>query len=92
MHNPSALRNTPPFAGFLRGEPVEMRSDIWAFACVLFEMLTGQRPFEGRTVSDILASILKTEPDWSLLPDELHPRVRFLLQRCLKKAPPLNIC
>lgn len=73
-----------------RGEPVDLRSDIWAFGCVLFEMLTGQRPFDGRTVSDILASILKTEPDWSLLPLGVHPRVRYLLERCLEKDPRLR--
>ena len=68
-----------------RGEAVDSRADIWAFGCVLFEALTGQRAFDGRTVSDILASVLKSEPDWSRLPPDLDPRIRFLLERCLRK-------
>lgn len=69
----------------VRGETPDPRADIWSFGCVLFEMLAGHRAFEGRTVSDILASILKTEPDWSRLPSSLHPRIRLLLERCLRK-------
>jgi len=68
-----------------RGETADRRADIWAFGCVLYEMLTGRKAFEGRTVSDILASVLKSEPDWSRLPGDLHPRVRNLLERCLRK-------
>ncbi|HVH27160.1 MAG TPA: protein kinase [Vicinamibacterales bacterium] len=68
-----------------RGEAVDLRADIWAFGCVLYEMLAGQKPFEGRTVSDILAAVLKSEPDWSRLPADLRPRVRYLLERCLRK-------
>jgi serine/threonine-protein kinase len=68
-----------------RGEDVDSRADIWAFGCVLFEALTGQRAFDGRTVSDILASVLKSEPDWTRLPPDLDPRIRFLLERCLRK-------
>ena len=57
-----------------RGEPVDEQADIWAFGCVLFEALTGRPVFQGRSVSDIIAAILRGEPDWSLLPPQLHPR------------------
>jgi Tol biopolymer transport system component len=68
-----------------RGESVDRKADIWAFGCVLFEMLTGRATFEGRTVSDILASVIKSEPEWKRLPLNLHPRVRLMLERCLEK-------
>ncbi len=68
-----------------RGDPADRRSDIWAFGCVLFEMLTGRRAFEGRTVSDTLAAVLRAEPEWHRLPANLHPRLRLLLERCLEK-------
>jgi serine/threonine protein kinase len=70
-----------------RGKPVDRRADIWAFGCVFFEMLGGRRPFEGETVSDTLAAVLKTEPDWSALPPEIPSRIRELLRRCLIKDP-----
>ncbi len=70
-----------------RGEAVDKKADIWAFGVVLFEMLTGRGMFEGRTVSDTLASVLKSEPEWKRLPPNLHPRIRFLLERCLEKEP-----
>jgi hypothetical protein len=68
-----------------RGEAVDLRADIWAFGCVLYEILTGQNAFTGRTLSDVLAAVLKSDPDWSLLPADLHPRVAYLLERCLRK-------
>jgi serine/threonine protein kinase/Tol biopolymer transport system component len=68
-----------------RGNPVDKRADIWAFGVVLFEMLTGRQIFSENTVSDTLASVLKTEPKWDNLPQNLHPRILFLLERCLKK-------
>ena len=66
-----------------RGQTVDKRTDIWAFGVVLYEMLTGQRLFDGATVSDALASVLKTDPDLSVAPR----KVRRLLQRCLEKDP-----
>ena len=68
-----------------RGDAVDVTTDIWAFGCVLFEMLAGRQAFEGRTVSDIVAGVLAREPKWNLLPATLHPRARFLLERCLEK-------
>jgi serine/threonine protein kinase len=70
-----------------RGETVDRKADIWAFGCVLFEMLTGRGTFEGHTVSDVLASVIKSEPEWKRLPPNLHPRIRLLLERCLEKEP-----
>jgi serine/threonine-protein kinase len=70
-----------------RGEPVDQKTDIWAFGVVLFEMLTGRQVFAGRTVSDTLASVLAREPEWNGLPPNLHSRIRLLLERCLEKDP-----
>ena len=70
-----------------RGEAVDKRSDIWAFGCVAYEMLTGRRSFEGHTVSDTLASVLAREPDLDGLPANIPPPVRRLLRRCLEKDP-----
>ena len=68
-----------------KGKAVDKRADIWAFGVVLFEMLTGRQVFTGETVSDTLASVLAREPQWQRLPPNLHPRIRFLLERCLEK-------
>jgi serine/threonine protein kinase len=68
-----------------RGRPVDKRTDIWAFGCVLFEMLSGRPAFEGRTVTDLIAAILEREPDWSALPADTPRAVRRLVQRCLEK-------
>ncbi|MEO6214291.1 MAG: protein kinase [Vicinamibacterales bacterium] len=70
-----------------RGKVVDRRADIWAFGVVLFEMLTGGRAFEGDDMSDVLASVLKSEPDWSKVPAETPAAVRRLLRRCLEKEP-----
>src|SRR5579862_9588505 len=68
-----------------RGRAVDRRTDIWAFGCVLFEMLTGKRAFEGEEVSDTLASVLKSEPEWTALPAAVPTLIRTLLRRCLEK-------
>ncbi|MDX1387568.1 MAG: protein kinase [Acidobacteriota bacterium] len=70
-----------------RGRSVDKRSDIWAFGCVLFETLTSKRLYQGETVSDTIALILQTQPDWSSLPDNTPTRVRHLLERSLTKDP-----
>jgi len=70
-----------------RGKAVDRRADIWAFGVVVFEMLTGQRAFEGDEVSDTLASVLKSEPKWKAIPADLPAPIRRLLRRCLEKEP-----
>ncbi len=69
-----------------RGQEAGRVSDIWAYGCVLFEMLTGRRAFGGETVTDILANVLKLEPDWAALPKDTPPGIRRLLRRCLQKV------
>ncbi len=69
----------------LRGLEVDHRSDIWAFACILYECLTGDRVFPGATPSDRIAATLKQEPDWSALPSNIPDRLRLLISQCLAK-------
>ena len=68
-----------------RGRTADKRADIWAFGAVLFELLTGRRAFEGDTVSDMLAAVLKTDPDWNALPAGTPANVRKVLRRCLTR-------
>ncbi len=68
-----------------KGKPVDKRTDIWAFGCVLFEMLTGRMAFPGDNITEILASVVRGEPDWPSLPSETPPSVQRLLRRCLTK-------
>jgi Tol biopolymer transport system component len=68
-----------------RGLPVDKRTDVWAFGCVLYEMLTGQAAFARKTISDTIAAILDREPEWTALPAATTPTVRRLLRRCLEK-------
>ena len=68
-----------------RGAAVDRRADVWAFGVLLYEMLTGSQMFGGETVSDMLAAVLKTDPDWSLLPADTPPAIRRLLRRCLER-------
>ena len=68
-----------------KGKALDRRTDIWAFGCVLYEMLTGKRAFEGETVSDVLAAVIMRDPDWNELPESAPPSVRRLIRRCLEK-------
>ena len=68
-----------------KGKAADTRSDVWAFGCVVFELLTGRRAFVGEDVSDTLAAVLRAEPDWSALPNGVPNPIRRLLRRCLQK-------
>jgi eukaryotic-like serine/threonine-protein kinase len=82
---PGMIVGTAPYMSpeQAKGKPVDKRTDIWAFGVVLYEMLTGRRLFQGETVSDTLAAVLKEEPDWNNVPARFQP----LLRRCLEKDP-----
>jgi eukaryotic-like serine/threonine-protein kinase len=67
------------------GLSVNARSDVFSFGSVLYEMLTRRQPFQGRTISEIIASVLVREPDWTLMPPNLNPRIHELIRRCLEK-------
>lgn len=68
-----------------RGGEVDQRTDIWAFGCLLFELLTGKRAFGGETATDTVASLLEREPDWQALPGDTPAKVRSLMRQCLQK-------
>jgi predicted Ser/Thr protein kinase len=70
-----------------RGKTVDRRADIWAFGCVLYEMLVGQQAFTGETVADVMAAVVREEPDWTKLPASLPAGIQKLLRRCLHKNP-----
>ena len=86
---PGIILGTAPYLSpeQARGKPVDRRTDIWSFGCVLYECLTGSMAFRGETVSDTISIILRGEPDWSRLPKETPPALLALLQRCLVKDP-----
>jgi len=74
-----------------RGKPVDKRTDIWAFGCVLYEMLTGRRAFGGATTTDTVAAILEREPDWAALPSDVPDTVAATLKRCFEKDPKVRL-
>ena len=70
-----------------RGKTVDRRADIWAFGTVLFEMLSGVRPFDGEDMTEVLGAVVRLEPQWGALPSDVPPPIRTLLQSCLVKDP-----
>src|SRR5262245_42355140 len=82
-----AVVGTPPYMSpeQVRGQIADQRTDVWAFGCVVYELLTGRRAFLGSTISEIFAEILRGEPDWRALPADVPGSVRALLRRCLEK-------
>jgi non-specific serine/threonine protein kinase len=84
-----AVMGTPAYMSpeQARGQAVDKRTDIWAFGCCFYECLTGRKPFRGQTATDLMAEVLKNEPDWSLVPLETPREVVTLLRRCLEKDP-----
>jgi serine/threonine protein kinase len=74
-----------------RGKAVDKRTDIWAFGCVLYELLTGKQAFQGETVTDIIAKILTGDPDWQTLPPTIPVQISTLLKRCLQKDKTLRL-
>jgi Tol biopolymer transport system component len=74
-----------------RGRTVDKRADIWAFGCVLYEMLSGRRAFDGESTTDVFAAIVTRDPDWSALPPTLPGALRQLLQRCLTRDPRVRL-
>jgi Tol biopolymer transport system component len=86
---PGTILGTPAYMSpeQARGKVVDKRTDIWAFGCVLYEMLRGQRAFGGESTSDVLAAVLTKEPDWTSLPKTTPPAIQRLLRRCLVNEP-----
>ena len=69
-----------------RGQPVDRRTDLWAFGCILYEMLTGRQTFEGDSAIDVLDAVESQEPEWTKLPEKTPPAIKILLRRCLDKS------
>ena len=86
---PGHIMGTPAYMSpeQASGKSLDQRTDIWSFGCVMYQMLTGQRPFEGETATEILAQIIKCEPDWEVLSQDVPPNICTLLHRCLEKTP-----
>jgi hypothetical protein len=74
-----------------KGRLADKRSDVWAFGCVFFEMLTGRRAFEGEDLTDTIAAVVRGEPEWSVLPLDVPAHMRLLLKRCLEKDRRLRV-
>ena len=70
-----------------RGQPLDRRTDIWSLGCVLYEMLAGKRAFSGASITDVVAAVVRAEPDWTALPASTPAAMRALLRRCLEKDP-----
>ena len=68
-----------------KGRVVDKRSDVWAFGCVLYEMIAGKRAFDGEDVTDTIAAVVRGDPNWPALPPDVPPQIRLLLKRCLEK-------
>jgi serine/threonine protein kinase/Tol biopolymer transport system component len=90
---PGAILGTPAYMSpeQARGQVVDKRTDIWAFGCVLYELLTGRCAFDGETTSDIIAAVIERDPDWHALPACIGLDIRRLLRRCLQKDPNLRL-
>jgi len=86
---PGSIVGTPTYMSpeQIRGDSVDRHTDIWSFGCILYEMLTGKRPFEGKTASDTVSRTLEREPDWEVLPQKTPVNIKVLLRRCLEKDP-----
>ena len=101
--HPSALAGRGTNAGVILGTPgymspeqargltIDKRADVWAFGCVLYEMLTGRQAFDGDGSAQAIASVIKDEPDWRRLPPDVSPQIRLLLTGCLEKDPRARI-
>jgi hypothetical protein len=89
MTREGAVLGTPAYMSpeQARGRPVDQQTDVWAFGCILFELLTGYSPFARASVTETLAKVLERDPDLASLPDETPPAIRRLIRRCLEKAP-----
>ena len=89
MTMPGAVLGTPAYMSpeQTRGEAVDKRTDVWAFGCCLYECLTGRKPFQARTISDLMAEVLRSDPDFTIVPPETPNEILSLLSRCLEKEP-----
>jgi serine/threonine protein kinase/tetratricopeptide (TPR) repeat protein len=86
---PGHVVGTPAFMSpeQARGKDTDHRTDIWSFGCIMYQILTGQVPFEGKTATDTLVCILERQPDWEMLPESTPMNIRVLIRRCLEKDP-----
>jgi serine/threonine protein kinase/Tfp pilus assembly protein PilF len=84
---PGHIMGTPAYMSpeQARGKPTDKRSDIWSFGCIMYQMLTGELPFEGETATDTLARVIERQPDWEKLPQDTPTNIRTLMRRCLEK-------